>query len=60
MFKSTKDEDFSLKPRQLCEVVRLIDGFKKLKQDHPEVCHSVCMFALNVHSLLEPLKVTIF
>lgn len=52
MFKSTKDEDFSLKPRQLCEVVRLIDGFKKLKQDHPEVKLSWKKLATSLESML--------
>ncbi|XP_066919546.1 myb-binding protein 1A-like protein [Clytia hemisphaerica] len=37
VFESTKEAGFPLKPRQLSEIIRLIDSFKKLMHHHPKV-----------------------
>jgi len=37
MFDGTKEDKFTLKPRQLSDIVRLVDEFKKIKQAHPKI-----------------------
>ena len=45
MFEGTKEEKFTLKPRQLSDIVRLVDGFKKIKQAYPKVCYFFYYFS---------------